>query len=102
MAQIDLASSKPQQSDTPAYYRRLGRFLWSSAANLIFIFSFVVYPRESVNIRGGGLRKRQSHAVIIRPTTTLGGNPTNDLIRDGGGAGLAVHTVRWIQADALP
>src|SRR5580704_13621233 len=42
-----------------------------------------------------------SHAVVIRSAATLGRHPGDDLVRIGDVAGLAVHTVRRVQADAL-
>ena len=41
------------------------------------------------------------HAVVVRPAAALRRNPGDDLVRVGDVAGLAVHAVRRIQADAL-
>src|SRR5216684_5721854 len=43
-----------------------------------------------------------SHAVVVRTTTPFRRNPSDDLIRVGNVAGLAMDAVRRVQADALP
>ena len=43
----------------------------------------------------------RSHSVIIWPAATLGRDPSDDLVGIGNIAGLAMHAVRWIEADAL-
>ncbi len=44
---------------------------------------------------------RVLHAIVIRPAATLGRHPGDDLVWVGDVAGLAMHTVCSIQADAL-
>src|SRR5579863_9745109 len=56
--------------------------------------------KEGTGRRFSYMRSR-SHAVVIRSAATLRRNPGNDLIGVGDVAGLAVHAIRRIQADAL-
>src|SRR5579871_81342 len=44
---------------------------------------------------------KPSHPVVVRPAPALRRHPRNDLVRIGDVAGLAVYTIRGIQADAL-
>src|SRR5205823_5112697 len=43
----------------------------------------------------------RSHPVVVRTTAALGWNPCDDLVGIVNVAGLAVHAVRRVQADAL-
>src|SRR5579864_8296947 len=56
--------------------------------------------REIRPIRGKEVPE-QLHPVVVRPATAFRWDPRNDLVRILNVAGLAVHAVRWIQADAL-
>src|SRR5579862_715443 len=43
----------------------------------------------------------RSHAIVIRTAAAFWGDPGDDLVRVGDVAGLAVHAIRRVQADAL-
>src|SRR5580700_5795096 len=60
---------------------------------------FLATVLEFVASRRGHL---PSHSVVIRPSAAFRRNPSNDLIWVSDVASLAVHTVRGVQADALP
>src|SRR5271155_5818017 len=54
---------------------------------------------RAIVLRGTYLAFAGSHPVIVRPAATLRRHPGDDLVRVGDVAGLAVHTVRSVQAD---
>src|SRR5438445_13395771 len=45
--------------------------------------------------------RTRSHPIVIRPAATFRSHPADDLIAILNIGGLAVHAVRWIQADTL-
>src|SRR5690242_15060121 len=59
-----------------------------------------IFAEPRAVMQTGGVRQKL-HALVIRASASLGRNPGDDLVWVGNVAGLAVHAVGWVQADAF-